>query len=448
MPILHADDLTGRLIRPDDAAYDSARAVFYGDLDARPAVIARPADADDVARVVRAAAGARAELAIRAGGHSLAGYSTTDGGILLDLRDLKSIEVDAAGGTAWAGAGLTAGEYTTAVGEHGLATGFGDTGSVGIGGITLGGGVGLLSRRHGLTVDSLVAAEIVTADGRLRRVDQEHDPDLFWAIRGGGGNFGVVTRFGFRLHQVDRVTGGFLVLPATADAVAAFLAEVLAAPDELTVIANVMPAPPLPFLPAELHGRLVLGAILVHSGPPEDGERVLARLRGVAPPLADTVQVTRYPELFPPQPGDYRPTVTGRTMFVDAVDHAAISTIVDMLAASDAAMRVTQFRVLGGAVTRMPDDATAYAHRARSIMVNLGTSYDGPADRAARETWLDTLAAAVDPIPGAAYVNFLGPGSDARDAYPGPTWDRLVAVKDRYDPENQFRVNLNIPPSR
>src|SRR6185503_17999709 len=175
---------------------------------------------------------------------------------------MKGLDIDVDGRTAWADAGLTAGEFTTAVGAHGLATGFGDTGSVGLGGITLGGGVGYLSRKHGLTIDSLLAADVVTADGEMLRVDEQSHPDLFWAIRGGGGNFGVATRFRFRLHEVDQVVGGLLVLPATAETVAGFVAAAEAAPEELTTIANVMSCPPLPFVPAELHGSLVIVANL------------------------------------------------------------------------------------------------------------------------------------------------------------------------------------------
>ena len=198
------------------------------------------------------------ELAVRSGGHSGAGHSVTDGGIVLDLSDLKGLDIDVEGRTAWAETGLTAAEVTEALGEHGLAIGFGDTGSVGIGGITLGGGVGYLVRKFGLTIDDLLAAEVVTADGQRLLVDAETHPDLFWAIRGGGGNFGVVTRFKYRLHELPETLGGMLILPATAETVAGFIAAAEAAPDELSTIANVMPCPPMPFVPEEHHGELVI----------------------------------------------------------------------------------------------------------------------------------------------------------------------------------------------
>jgi FAD/FMN-containing dehydrogenase len=200
--------LAGRVIAPDDDGFDEARTLFAGNIDKRPALIVKAANVADVSSVVSLSREAGLELAVRSGGHSMAGHSVSDGGMMLDLRDMKSVEIDVEGRSAWAETGLTAGEYTTAAGVHGLATGFGDTGSVGIGGITLGGGVGLLVRKHGLTVDDLLAAEVVTADGQLLHVDAETHPDLFWAIRGGGGNFGVATRFRFRLHEVDTIVGG------------------------------------------------------------------------------------------------------------------------------------------------------------------------------------------------------------------------------------------------
>src|SRR5215217_2961246 len=211
--------LNGRVITPGNAGYDQARTVFYGMFDRRPAVIVRPTDPSDVSQVVSLARETGLELAVRSGGHSRAGHSTTDGGVVLDLTDMNALEIDPEQRTAWAQTGLTAGEYTPAAAAYGLATGFGDTGSVGIGGLTLGGGVGYLVRKHGLTIDDLLAAEIVTADGQLLRVNAERHPELFWAIRGGGGNFGVVTRFQFRLHAVGTVVGGMLMLPATPDVI-------------------------------------------------------------------------------------------------------------------------------------------------------------------------------------------------------------------------------------
>lgn len=438
----------GWVITPDDAAYNEARTVFYGGIDRRPALIVRAKGAADVARVVSLARESGLELAVRSGGHSPAGHSVSDGGIVLDLSDMKALEFDVERRTAWAETGLTAGEYTTAAGAYGLATGFGDTGSVGIGGITLGGGIGYLVRKHGLTIDDLLAAEVVTADGRLLRVDAGTHPDLFWAIRGGGGNFGVATRFQFRLHEVDTVLGGMLILPATPDVIASFVAEADAAPDELSTIVSVMPAPPMPFLPAEAHGKLIVMAMLVHAGEVEAGERAVAPFRSIAEPIADMVRPMRYPEIYPSGDGDRHPVASTRTMFIDAIDRPVAQTIVDHLRASTAQMAAAEIRVLGGAMARVSADATAFAHRGSRIMVNIAAMDERPDEAAAREAWVTDFAAALRQGDGGAYVGFLGDEGEerVRESYPGATWERLAAVKNRYDPTNLFRLNQNIPP--
>jgi FAD/FMN-containing dehydrogenase len=439
----------GQVITPDDPGYDQARALFYGGMDRRPAAIVRPVDAAGVARVVTLAREHGLELAVRGGGHSAAGHSTTDGGIVLDLSQLTALDIDLEGRTAWAQAGLTAGAYTTAVGAHGLATGFGDTGSVGIGGITLGGGIGFLVRKHGMTIDNLLAAELVTADGQILEVDPERHPDLFWAIRGGGGNFGVATRFRYRLNELPSIVGGMLLLPATAEIIAEYMAAAEAAPEELSSIANVMVAPPMPFVPEDQHGKLVIMALLAYAGDAEAGERALAPFRALADPIADMLQPMPYAGMFPPEEEEYHPTAVGRTLFVDAVDGDVAATIMRHLEASDAAIRVAQLRVLGGAMARVPVDATAYAHRTSRIMVNVAAFYEGPEDRPVRQAWVDEFAAALHRGDSGVYVNFLGDeGPDqVRNAYPGATWDRLVEVKRRWDPDNLFRRNQNIPPA-
>jgi FAD/FMN-containing dehydrogenase len=441
--------LSGRVITPDDAQYDAARTVFYGGIDRRPALIARAANAADVARAIALARETGLDLAVRSGGHSVAGHSVADGGIVLDLADMKALAIDPERRTAWAEAGLTAGEYTTATAAYGLATGFGDTSSVGIGGITLGGGVGYLVRKYGLTIDNLLAADIVTADGLLRRVDATTHPDLFWALRGGGGNFGVATRFQFRLHEVDTIVGGMLILPATPAIIHSFIAEAEAAPDELSTIANIMPAPPMPFLPKEHHGRLVVMAMLVYAGATKAGERAIAPFRALATPLADMVRPMRYPEIYPPDEEDYHPVAVGRTLFVDSIDRGAAETIVARLQASSAPMAVAQLRVLGGAVARVPVAATAFAHRARRIMVNVAAVYARPDEAALHTAWADDFAQSLHQGDLAGYVNFLGDEGAARvrAAYPGATWERLRAIKARYDPTNFFRLNQNIPPA-
>src|SRR5215204_370897 len=314
------DDFDGRVIAPGDPGYDDARTVFMGGFDRRPAVIVRPKDAAEVSRVVTLARETGLELAVRSGGHSSAGHSTSESGIVVDLAEMRAIEVDADERTAWAETGLTAAAYSATAAAYGLATGFGDTGSVGIGGITLGGGIGYLVRKYGLTVDSLLAADVVTADGQLLRADAESHPDLFWAIRGGGGNFGVATRFQFRMQDVDAIFGGMLFLPATPEVIAAFVAEAEAAPDELSTIANVMPAPPMPFLPAEQHGRLVIFGMLAFAGGADAAAKALAPFRALAPAIADTVKPGPLTQMYPPEDPNYHPTAVSRTMFIDAVD--------------------------------------------------------------------------------------------------------------------------------
>ncbi len=443
--------IKGRVIMPGDADYAQACTIFYGGIDRKPAVIVRVADAQDVAYAVTLARESGLELAVRSGGHSAAGHGLSDGGIVIDLRDMRELNIDRESRIAWVQTGMTAGEYTAAADAYGMATGFGDTGTVGIGGITLGGGIGYLLRKHGLTIDNLLAAEVVTADGELHHVDAKNEPDLFWAIRGGGGNFGVATRFQFRLHEIGQVMGGMLVLPATPEIIAGFIEAAEAAPDELSTIANIMPAPPMPFIPAEVHGKVILMAMMVYAGGANDhSAEAIIPFRKLAQPLADMVRPMRYPEMFPPDEGNYHPTAIGHTMFIDRIDGETARIILEYLQTSDAPMRVTQLRVLGGAMGRVQNDATAFAHRHRKIMANLAVFYTGPEDRVGRQEWLGKFASALPQNEPGAYVNFIGDEGEARihSAYPGSTWERLRSIKAHYDPTNLFGLNQNIPPAK
>ena len=440
----------GRVIAPDDPRYEQARTVFYGGIDCHPAAIVRVADAGDVSRLVSVAREAGIELAVRSGGHSNAGHSTTEGGIVLDLSAMKDLQINVQDKTAWAEAGLTADEYVAAVAAHGLTTGFGDTGTVGLGGITLGGGVGYLVRKHGLTIDNLLAAEVVTVDGELLHVDDQNHPDLFWAIRGGGGNFGVATRFKFQLHELDKILGGMLCLPATADTIASFIAEADSAPNELSTILNIMTAPPMPFLPADVHGKVIIMAMMVYAGDIEVGEQVISKFRSIATPYADMIRPMTYSEMFPPEEGGYHPMAAGRTMFIDHVTRSEAEMILNRLQSSNASMAVTQLRVLGGAMSRVPADATAFAHRNSRIMVNLAALYEKPDDKEIHEAWVTEFAAALRQSDNGAYVNFLADVDEAHvcAAYPNGAWERLAAIKARYDPDNFFHLNQNIPPQK
>jgi len=436
------------VIAPDDAEYDKARTVVAGDIDRRPAVIIKVANANEVTQVISLAKETGLELAIRSGGHSV--YGVTEGGIVLDLSHMKDLQIEPNQKTAWAETGLTAAEYTNAVSEHGLATGFGDTGSVGLGGITLGGGVGFLVRKHGLTIDSLLAAEIVTADGKILQVDETHHPDLFWAIRGGGGNFGVATRFKFQLHDVGQVYGGMLFLPATADTIASYMSEADSASEELSTIANVMTAPPMPFLAEAIHGKPIIMAMMVYAGDVAKGEQAMAPFRELATSYADMLRPMSYTEMYPPEEGEYHPVAAARTMFLDYVDKSVAETILKHLQASTGMMAVAQLRVLGGATARVPEDATAYAHRNSKIMANLAALYEKPEDKPTHEAWATEFEKSIQQSDKGAYVNFINSvGEDElRAAYPGSTLEKLRQVKAKYDPTNLFRLNQNIPPAK
>jgi FAD/FMN-containing dehydrogenase len=442
-------DLSGELILPDDPGYDDARAVFFTGFDCRPAAIVRVADSYDVARVVNFARETGIELAVRSGGHSRVGHGTSEGGIVLDLSEMHAVEIDAHGRTAWAQTGVKAGDYTRATGERGLATGLGDTASVGIGGITLGGGMGFLVRKYGLTIDDVLGAELVTASGELVTVDEENHPDLFWALRGGGGNFGVTTRLRFRLHEVDEVVGGMLVLPASAELITGLVAVADEAPEELSMIANITKAPPMPIIPADQHGKPVVMALMVYAGDVEAGERAIAPIRSLATPLADMVRAIRYPQMYEgPEPPAPKYTA-GTNVLVDALAPGAAEAILEHLETSTAQKATAQLRVLGGAMARVPVDATAFGHRGAKMMMDISVIYRRAEEGPEHDAWVRSLATASSDGASAAYVNFLGDEGEQgiRRAYPPTTLDRLAEVKRRYDPDNLFRRNHNVLPA-
>jgi FAD/FMN-containing dehydrogenase len=448
--------ISGRVIGPNDDDYDALRTVMLGGIDRRPAAIVRVANDDDVKTVVGVARETGLDLAIRSGGHSSKGDSTTDGGIVLDLRDMKRLEIDPDEKTAWAETGLTAAEVTTAAAEHGLAIGFGDTGSVGIGGITTGGGVGYLVRKHGLTIDNVLAADVVTADGQLLRADKDTNPDLFWAIRGGGGNFGVVTRFQYRLVDLPGIVGGILILPVNAEIIEQYIALSEAAPEELSSIANVMPVPPMPGVPEGAVGKLGIFALMTWAGETEPGQKVLqpfrdlAKLAGHDAPIADMLRPMSYPEMYFPEDPDYHPLAVSYNLLLDRCDRPSAQAIMEYLEKLDAPMRVAQLRVLGGAMARVRNDATAFAHRASPILVNIAAFYEDEADKAKKQAWMLEFANAIRQADAGAYVNFVGDEGPERvrnAVYPGKTYDRLAEIKAKYDPDNLFHLNQNIPPA-
>ena len=419
--------------------------MFENSSDERAIVLAQ--DTEDVIRAVERAATTGIEIAVRSGGHSLAGFGSTDGGILLDVRGLTGLEVDPQRRTVRVGAGLTAGEVTAALAPYGLAVGFGDTASVGVSGLTLGGGIGYLSRKHGLTIDSLLAAEVVTADGLVRRTDEDHEPELFWAIRGGGGNFGVLTELTFRLHDVSRFVGGLLILPASARTVTGFVRHAAEAPRELTTIAIVLRCPPLPFVPTTAHGTPVVLATMAWAGDLAAAETALRPFRSLADPLADLVRAQPYADLFPAQePG--RPVHRDLgTMFLDTVDEQWAGQALAWVSGAGDHLRAVELRALGGAIADVPIGTTAYPHRDAPVMANVAAIFSDPQLRAVHDGEVAEATAALRRQRSGAYVNFLGSRGSAREAYPGATWDRLVRAKRRYDPANLFRRNHNIVPA-
>jgi FAD/FMN-containing dehydrogenase len=442
--------MDGQVLTAGDPGYDQARTPHFGFRHGEPVGVVRPAHSGDVAAAIETATATGLSLHVRGGGHHAAGHSTGDG-LLVDLGSLNRLDFDRSDqselATVWAGAGLTAGEVTAALGERGLAVGFGDSGSVGIGGLTLGGGIGFLSRRDGLTIDNVLGVEIVTADGRVHRVDATHEPDLFWAVRGGGGNFGIATRFGYRTVPVSEIYGGVMFLPATPQAIQRLAAASTSDDDALTVIASVMAMPPMDFVPAELHGQLVVMARVCYSGDPAEGERMGALLRLAAKPLADLLGPMPYSRLFEEPAPSRGAVVAVRSLFVDHIGTTAAEVMLEHLSRSDAWLRMVQFRGMGGAIGRVDPEATAFGHRRRRFMVTIASN-DQP-DLAQARAWVEDLAADLSPTQPGGYVGFFGPhdGDRIGEAYPPGTLDRLRGIKATYDPQNLFRHNDNITPA-
>lgn len=444
--------LQGQTVLPGSPTWDQARRSWSLRYDPQPLAVVRAADASDVAATVRFAREHDVPLTIRSGGHSLAGHSGADGALLLDLGDLRGLAIDPAARLAIAGPGLRAGEYSAAAVAHGLGTSFGDTGSVGLGGLVTGGGIGWLARAYGMTIDSLVSADIVTADGELRTIDATHEPELFWGLRGGGGNFGIATSFSLRLHPVDRFLGGAIVLPARVDVVRSVLEVADAAPDGLTLMPTLMRVPPLPFVPLEHHGAPALVVLAAWVGDPEAGQRALRPIRALAPTLGDMIAPMPYPAIYSLTEEAERPIAdASRSAFLDDLedlDDAAIEGMIEGIETSTAEMTLIQLRVLGGAMGRVASDATAFAHRSARIMSVMVAASADPATVPANEAWAIRMHQLVAARSTGVYVNLLQREGThrIRQAYPGATYDRLVALKRRWDPTNLFRFNQNVAP--
>jgi FAD/FMN-containing dehydrogenase len=447
----------GRLIEPVDADYETARLTANGAVDARPALIAQVASASDVSAVVRWARMSGLRLAIRSGGHSFAGHSTGDGVAVLDVHRLNQLELDPGpdAAWAWAGSGITAGEFTRAAYERGRAVSFGDTGSVGLGGLVVGGGIGWLVRRYGLTIDSLLAAELVTADGELVTASVDEHADLFWALRGGGGNFGVVTRYKLALRPIGTVSHGMLLLPATVANIRRVLEIGLTAPDELTLMPFVMAMPPMDELAVEHHGQPGLWVDTLWSGERAAGEQVIGQLRAVAPALMDVIADKPYPDVYRP-PAEEAPAVRGgwtsSSVFLDRVDDKTAEAVLQALAGAPVGDCLVIFRPLGGAVAHVSAEETAFGWRDKRVLawIIAGHGGDGAESMQVYRDWADGTRVALGGHGAGAFVNFMAHTSaEAVDtAYPPATLTRLREIKHRYDPDNFFRHNHNIPPDQ
>jgi FAD/FMN-containing dehydrogenase len=447
--------LRGELVRPADPGYDQARTVWNGAHDRRPALIIRCAGTADVIRAVEFARSEGLPVAVRGGAHSIAGFSTSDGGVVIDLSPMQGIRVDPDARRAIAQPGLTWKSFDHETQAFGLAVTGGLVSSTGISGFTLGGGLGWLLRKYGLTCDNLLSADVVTADGQLLTAGEEEHPDLFWAIRGGGGNFGVVTSLEYRLHPVGPTVfaGPVFYAGESAERVLRGWRDLTAAmPDELTTLANILVAPPVPFLPEAVHGQMVVAILGVYAGSTEDGAEAAQPLRSLAEPVADLMGPMPYTAmqslLDPLWEAGAQNYFT--SALIDRLDDDAIGALLAQHAAGQAPAHELHLHHCGGAMARVPEDATAYAHRGSPFVLNVIARSPERAGFEDQAAWARSTREAMAPwSSGGSYVNFTSePGDDkVRASYPPDTYARLVAAKDRYDPTNLFQLNQNIRPS-
>ncbi|HTM58109.1 MAG TPA: FAD-binding oxidoreductase [Candidatus Udaeobacter sp.] len=447
--------LRGTLHLPGDPGYDAARTIWNAMIDRRPAVIVRAAGAADVIAAVSFARKHGLTLAVRGGGHNIAGNAVSEGGLMLDLTPMKSVRIDPVAKTARVEPGVTLGEFDKEAQAFGLATPTGINSTTGIAGLTLGGGFGWLSRKYGLTIDNLLAADVVTADGKLLHASEKDNPDLFWAIRGGGGNFGVVTSFEYQLHPIGpTVLSGLIVHPFAQasellDAWRKFTAK---APEELTCWVVMRKAPPLPFLPAEWHGKEVLVLAVCWCGDLEQGKKAIAPLEAIGKPIATVIGPnplagwqTAFDPLLAPGVRNYWKSHD----FLE-INDAAIKLLVDAIGRLPSPDCEIFMGHLGGRVNQVPAKATAYPHRDVVYIMNVHTRWSSPADDKACIAWARDLFDKMTPhATGGVYVNFMPEDETQRvraGAY-GVNFDRLTKLKAKYDPTNLFRMNQNIAPA-
>jgi FAD/FMN-containing dehydrogenase len=438
----------GEIITPGHDGYEGACEIHNARVERRPAFIVRVRDAADVSRTVTFARLHGIPLSVRAGGHGLTGRALVDDGAVIDMTLFKDLRIDPVSRTAWAQPGLTAGEYAEAVHEHGLATPFGDAGSVGLGGITLGGGIGYLARKYGLTIDNLLGVEMVTADGQIIQASATENEDLFWAVRGGGGNFGVVTGFHYRLVEAGTVYGGLLLLPATRGIIAEYARLALDADDELTTIGEVFTAPPEEFIPEDVQGTPVFGIFVVFVGGEEEGTRAMAPFRALAEPIADLVGPMPYPAIYEyAREAEARRREKLRSGFYDELDERLIEEVLARAPDAPSPMGFFQVRPLGGEMARVPVEATAFSNRQANFLVAIIDMWDDRADDDANIGWVERAWESIKSTRHGAYSNFLQDDADERlgEAYRRETLRRLAEIKVRYDPDSFFHGNVSIP---
>ncbi len=444
----------GTLIHPGDAAYDEARRLFNAMIDRRPALIARCACAEDVVGVVNLARDHGLALAVHGGGHGVTGAAMCDGGVVVDLRGMKRIEIDGRNRRVRAEAGLTWGEFDAATQQHGLACTGGRVTTTGIAGLTLGSGSGWLERKFGLVCDNLLEAEVVTADGRIVRASESENPDLFWGLRGGSGNFGIVTAFHLRLHELGPIVlGGLLVYPVErARELLRFYRDFMrTAPDEVGSALAFICAPPEDFVPKEVQGQPIVGVVCCYAGSVEDGEKAFQPLRDFGP-VMDMVQPMPYvvvQSLLDPANPKGRLNYWTGDFYDDLPDEA-----VDVLVAK-ATQPVSPFSQMivipvGGAVERVDDDAMAFGQRSALFNIHYLSMWEDPADTATNIAYTKELSTAMKPwSTGGAYLNFLADEGQARveAAFGARKYARLRELKKKWDPDNLFLLNQNIPPA-
>ena len=448
------ESVRGTVLRPDDDGYDEARTVWNAMIDRTPAVVVRCAGVADVIASVNFARENDLLLSVKGGGHNAAGKAVCDDGLMIDLSPMDSVWIDLEAGTARVGPGVTLGDLDYETQAFGLAVPAGVVSTTGVAGLTLGGGWGWLSRTYGLTVDNLLSVDIVTADGELLHASEAEHEDLFWGIRGGGGNFGVVTSFEFRLREVGpEVLAGMVVHPfEDAADVLRFHREFTAdAPDELCCYAAILNAPPAPFLPEDVHGTRVAVLVPCYSGPVEEGEEVVQPLREFGDPIADVVQpmpFTAVQQMFDEELEAGKRNYW-KTQLVDPLPDEAIDIAVEHAETFPSPEAQIVLEHLGGAISRVDPDATAYRHRGAAFSFNVFPRWTDPEDDDANVSWAQGLVDEIEPFAtdGVA-VNFLSEEGDerVRAAY-GDNYERLVGVKNAYDPENLFRMNQNVEPT-